>query len=271
LNPKILELEERGIEGTELRDRLDQASLQAKKEMLKVDAKRNEELKKLLESFKVRPGEFDMMAQAEGPKTPFDMLRQGADDFTDSLKGTLEAAKELTQVGLQGISDGITNLVVNGTLNFREFAASLLRDMARIIMQQIVMKSLMQALGFGGGGVDLSSFFVQNTGSFDISKATGGTRGFRMPPLMAKGGITRGTVGPSIAGEAGPEAVVPLPDGRSIPVRMQGDGTKVIVNVDAKGTSVEGDGERSKQFGVAIAAAVQSELIKQQRPGGLLA
>ena len=34
---------------------------------------------------------------------------------------------------------------------------------------------------------------------------------------MAKGGITEG---PSIAGEAGPEAVVPLPDGRSIPVKM---------------------------------------------------
>ena len=34
---------------------------------------------------------------------------------------------------------------------------------------------------------------------------------------FAKGGITRG---PSIAGEAGPEAVVPLPDGRTIPVKM---------------------------------------------------
>jgi len=34
---------------------------------------------------------------------------------------------------------------------------------------------------------------------------------------MATGGITRG---PSIAGEAGPEAVVPLPDGRSIPVSV---------------------------------------------------
>jgi hypothetical protein len=35
--------------------------------------------------------------------------------------------------------------------------------------------------------------------------------------LMQKGGIT---TGPSIAGEAGPEAVVPLPDGRSIPVQI---------------------------------------------------
>lgn len=35
---------------------------------------------------------------------------------------------------------------------------------------------------------------------------------------LATGGITQG---PSIAGEAGPEAVVPLPDGRTIPVEMQ--------------------------------------------------
>lgn len=38
-------------------------------------------------------------------------------------------------------------------------------------------------------------------------------------PKMADGGITKG---PSIAGEAGPEAIVPLPNGRSIPVEMQG-------------------------------------------------
>ena len=35
--------------------------------------------------------------------------------------------------------------------------------------------------------------------------------------MLAKGGITDG---PSIAGEAGPEAVVPLPDGRNIPVKV---------------------------------------------------
>jgi hypothetical protein len=40
---------------------------------------------------------------------------------------------------------------------------------------------------------------------------------------MAKGGITQG---PSVAGEAGPEAVVPLPDGKQIPVRLLGLGTE---------------------------------------------
>jgi hypothetical protein len=44
----------------------------------------------------------------------------------------------------------------------------------------------------------------------------------------------------------------------------------IVVNVDAKGSSVEGNDQEGKQLGRAIAAAVQQELIKQKRPGGLL-
>jgi hypothetical protein len=70
-----------------------------------------------------------------------------------------------------------------------------------------------------------------------------------------------------------PEAFVPLPDGRRIPVAMQGGGSSTTVNVsvDAKGTSVSGDGGNSAALGKAIAASVQAELVKQKRPGGLLA
>lgn len=71
-----------------------------------------------------------------------------------------------------------------------------------------------------------------------------------------------------------PEAYVPLPDGRRIPVAMQGGGggnTNVVVNVDAGGTSAQGDAPRGEQLGKALSAAVQAELVKQRRPGGLLA
>jgi hypothetical protein len=66
-----------------------------------------------------------------------------------------------------------------------------------------------------------------------------------------------------------------LPDGRRIPVAMQGGaggGTSVVVNVDATGgSSVQGDEDRANQLGKAVSAAVQAELVKQKRPGGLLA
>ena len=69
-----------------------------------------------------------------------------------------------------------------------------------------------------------------------------------------------------------PEAYVPLPDGRSIPVTMRGNGqgANITVNVDARGSSVEGDQAGGGQLARAVAAAVQQELIKQQRPGGVL-
>jgi D-alanyl-D-alanine dipeptidase len=47
-----------------------------------------------------------------------------------------------------------------------------------------------------------------------------GSTGGHFHAELAKGGITQGV---SIAGEAGPEAVVPLPDGRTIPVKITKD------------------------------------------------
>ena len=77
----------------------------------------------------------------------------------------------------------------------------------------------------------------------------------------------------ALMGEQGPEAVLPLRRGRGgrLGVETSGGGVgNVVVNVDAKGTSAQGDGPSANQLGKAIGAAVQSELIKQQRPGGLL-
>ena len=55
------------------------------------------------------------------------------------------------------------------------------------------------------------------------------------------------------------------------PNHALGGGTSVVVNVDASGSSVEGDEERGRELGRLISVAVQSELVQQKRPGGLLA
>jgi len=89
----------------------------------------------------------------------------------------------------------------------------------------------------------------------------------------ARGGIANS---PQLAmfGEGSmPEAYVPLPDGRSIPVSMKNGGagtTNVVVNVDAGGTNVQGDAGQAQALGKAVSEAVQAEIIKQKRPGGLL-
>ncbi|ADD94957.1 hypothetical protein, partial [uncultured phage MedDCM-OCT-S01-C58] len=86
----------------------------------------------------------------------------------------------------------------------------------------------------------------------------------------AGGPVSGGT--PYMVGEKGPELFVPNTSGTIVPNNKLGGGgaTNVVVNVDAKGSSASGDSGAGKQLGGLIGAAVQAELIKQQRPGGLL-
>jgi hypothetical protein len=71
------------------------------------------------------------------------------------------------------------------------------------------------------------------------------------------------------------EAVVPLPNGRSIPVQMHGGGSQsnnvaVTVNMTNNGSQTQSEGQDPNKLGQAIAAAVQRELVAQKAPGGLL-
>ena len=92
-----------------------------------------------------------------------------------------------------------------------------------------------------------------------------------LPPLPGKalgGSVSSGR--PYLVGERGPEMFVPGAQGNIVPNNAMGGGANVTVNVDASGSSVEGDGDQAAQLGKAIGIAVQQELIKQKRPGGLL-
>ena len=126
----------------------------------------------------------------------------------------------------------------------------------------------------GNVNTDVSGFFAPS--------ANGNAFGANGIIPFAKGGIVNSPTlfpfakGVGLMGEAGPEAIMPLSrgPGGKLGVMASGGGggdVNVVVNVDAKGSSVEGNEQGANQLGRVISAAVQSELIKQQRPGGLLA
>ena len=92
------------------------------------------------------------------------------------------------------------------------------------------------------------------------------------PPLPPVGKALGGAVGagrPYMVGERGPELFVPGAQGNIVPNNAMGS-TSVVVNVDASGTEVQGNQGGAEQLGRLIGSAVQAELIKQKRPGGLL-
>ena len=88
-------------------------------------------------------------------------------------------------------------------------------------------------------------------------------------PFKADGGPVK--AGSSyIVGERGPELFSPGVSGMITPNEMLGGSTNIVVNVDASGSSVEGDEQQGRELGKLISVAIQSELVKQKRPGGLL-
>jgi phage-related minor tail protein len=98
----------------------------------------------------------------------------------------------------------------------------------------------------------------------------GGLLGGLFKPRAVGGPVSAGSS--YMVGERGPELFTPKHGGSIVPNNALGGGsTSVVVNVDASGSNVQGDQAQAKQLGVAVSAAVQAELVKQQRPGGLLA
>ena len=215
-------------------------------------------------------------------------FREGAQRYVESIGTLREATSGLAQQGFKGIEDSIVSLATTGTANFTQFATSLLNDMARIIIQQLVVKQLAQAISSLFGGPSPAS---TNPSGFNwdlinkYSSADGNVFGANGIVPYAKGGVvTRpmlfpfangGAIGTGLMGEAGPEAIMPLqrgPNGKLGVVAVGGGTTNVVVNVDASGnSSVQGRDDRASQLGRVISQAVQAELIKQRRPGGILA
>ena len=107
-------------------------------------------------------------------------------------------------------------------------------------------------------------------GSFGISTINRSTRNVRGSAFRAAGGPVMAG-GSYIVGERGPEMFSPGVSGTITPNHALGGSTNIVVNVDASGSSVEGDEEQGRELGRLISVAVQSEIIQQQRPGGLLA
>ena len=92
---------------------------------------------------------------------------------------------------------------------------------------------------------------------------------FNITPKAEGGPVTGGK--PYLVGERGPELFSPGVSGMITPNHALGGSTSIVVNVDASGSSVEGDEQNSRELGRIISAAIQSELINEKRPGGLLA
>ena len=186
-----------------------------------------------------------------------ELLNQNATNQDKNIKKTKEQNEELKrQQGLftqitdniaSGVSDALVG-AIEGTRTLGEAARSIVNNLASDLLRLGVNTLLKRSFG----GI------------------------FSNLPGLANGGSAQ--AGRSyLVGERGPEIFTPKRSGVVIPNNQISSGSSggivnnINVNVSAEGMQSNANEDRGKELGVALASAIQSELIKQKRPGGLLA
>ncbi|MET2951343.1 tape measure protein [Vibrio owensii] len=180
---------------------------------------------------------IEELQEAMGKKLAQDNMTATQKLFSSWME-TSEAMESISANAFQGVADEITNLVVSGKADFDSLAASF----TKMVTQMIVQWGLAKAAGMLGLPTLADGGVV-------------GSKGEKSLKTYANGGIAKAN-NPQLAvfGEGSMnEAFVPLPDGRSIPVNMNGTGQpNVQINminqsgqpVEAEQQSGRFDGER---------------------------
>ena len=244
-------LSEASLQMDDIRDKVN-ATLKAQKQGTIQTEKNKEQVKETALTF------TELISSSDFLNTNLDLsgiflkkINNGTDELSESfnkIKTDAELLKEqFAEIG-KTIGSQITDALVgaiNGTKSLGESAKAIINDLANSLLRMGI-NSMLGGI-FGGTGI----------GSF-LGFSNGGR-----PPVGRR----------SIVGERGPELFVPSSAGTIIPNNKIGGmscTTNIVVNVDASGSSVEGDEENGRELGRMISVAIQSELIKQKRPGGLL-
>ena len=202
--------------------------------------------------------------------------------YVEESKRGAKLMEEAMTGAFSKLEDSLVDFVKTGKISFSGLADHIITEMIRISIRQSVIAPILGAFGnlFSPGTTDVTGAGYTDgaTVSFQANGGIVSRAGEMSLSRYARGGIASS---PQLAmfGEGSmPEAYVPLPDGRSIPVSMKGGsaggGTNVsvVVNMTSKDddSSVEASSQFGNNLGKIIANVVRSELITQRRPGGLL-
>jgi hypothetical protein len=193
------------------------------------------------------------------------------DAFSSSFKGIIDGSMTAQQA-LAGFFQNVGNYFV-------DMAARMIAEWIKVQALQGIQSILSAFSGSFGGGGPLSDLNAPQTinNPLGFTAANGGiaTGGFR---AFATGGIVTGpTLG--LVGEGKyNEAVIPLPDGKSVPVDLSGAPgggaitSNIVINISSDGQSSSNvNGANSAELGRKIEGAVKQVMVAELRPGGILA
>jgi len=190
-----------------------------------------------------------------------------------SLMGNSKAGQKLQKIMAALMLFQQAKFIWEKASKIREFILDRINNVATTAnTAAVTANTVVQSTSGGGGGGFFG--FIKSLFGF-------GRSGIYPPMGYATGGIARGAQSGYPAILHGTEAVVPLPDGKSIPVTMprggglgsQNNNVAVTVNMNGDGmatTNTESDSREATALGERISAIVQEELMNQKRAGGIL-
>ena len=175
--------------------------------------------------------------------------------FQESFKGIIR--------GTMSVGDAFRNMFMRIADHFLDMAAQMMAAQ----LQKGFLGLFGNLFNFGGGFAAPPPMNPGFMGTGIPQTLPAGS--FNITGQLANGGTAQR--GKSyLVGERGAEIFTPGVTGTVSPNSAMG-GTNIVVNVDASGSNVEGDEDEGRALGIALSAAIETELIKQKRPGGLLA
>ncbi len=185
----------------------------------------------------------------------------------NQLKKNEEAWVDWAQVaetGVKGVTGALIDMALSGKNSFEDFARSFLINIAKMIAQAAILKSLQGASGSGGF---LGLFPSANGNVFN---------GGNIVPFANGGIIDSPTIfpmasGAALIGEAGPEAVLPLSRGTDgkLGVKSTGSGD-VTVNIANYGNSeVSQSSGTDSQGGRTIDIVIEEKVNAAMKQGGM--
>jgi len=195
--------------------------------------------------------------------TTIPKIKTGVEQLTEAEKKAKAEADKLEEtfkkIGESVRNDLVSNLreAINGSKSFGQAMSNVLGNLKNKLIDLALNKAI------SGIGKSLS-------GGKGFGGFLGGLFGKERGGRVDAGGAF-------VVGERGPEILqMGSKGGNIIPNSQLGGGgdsitNMVTVNVDANSSNVSGNNADANQLGNQIAIAIQSELIKQKRAGGLLA
>ncbi len=222
-------------------------------------------------------------------------------DFMDQGADVAGMTKKVFSNAFNGMADSLAQFALTGKMNFKGFAVSVLSDLAKMEARIATSKALgmlldwgMSALGAGAAGAGSTPSGAYTSAAENLHFAKGGT--VSSPDLSIYSGqiLTKPTFfkfahGGGVAGEAGPEAILPLArDSRGyMGVRLADKGGKqqlppiqitVTQHVDQRGTDQKDQAaaqrnnqQLAKMMSDMIDIKINQTLDNAMRPGGKLA